>query len=173
MHRIPIIDISAENFAPFGDVFDSEGAPDKIINQGLCGRYHNRAQLDIPPQDIGISLFNAQPRSLPYTLEMVERHPLASQAFIPMHDKPFLVIVAEDQDGTPKAPKAFLTKPHQAINFHRNRWHGVLTPLYAPGIFAVIDYIGNDNNLVEFWYDEAFTIVKTEETEKGSDIIRS
>ena len=38
--------LTAEAFAPFGDVLDTQGAPDKMINAGLCGRYHDRATLD-------------------------------------------------------------------------------------------------------------------------------
>lgn len=136
-------------FAPFGDVLDCAGQPDKIINAGLCGRYHDRARLDFGDAGkAGISIFNAEPRSLPYTCNLLERHPDGSQAFIPMSQHPFLVIVAED-DGGPVRPRAFLTTPGQAINLHRNTWHGVLTPLHAPGLFAVIDRIGASPNLDE------------------------
>lgn len=140
-------------FAPFGDVLDTTGAPDKLINQGLCGRFHDRARLDFGADGrAGISVFDAQPRSLPYLLDMVERHPDGSQAFIPMHDAPFLVIVAQDLGGIPDTPRAFLTNGAQAINFHRNIWHGVLTPLSQPGRFAVIDRIGATPNLEEHWF---------------------
>ena len=124
--------LSTAAFAPFGDVLDCAGEPDTLINQGLCGRFHDRAQIDVSDGRVGVSLFNAQPRSLPYTLEMMERHPLGSQTFIPMTEHPFLVVVAPDQGGAPGAPQAFLTAPGQAINFHRNMWHGVCTPLHAP-----------------------------------------
>nr|WP_255596754.1 ureidoglycolate lyase [Cognatishimia sp. MH4019] len=145
-------------FAPFGDVLDCAGDPDTLINQGLCGRFHDRARIDVLGGRVGISLFNAQPRSLPYTLDMMERHPLGSQAFIPMTEHPFLVVVAPDQAGAPGAPQAFLTAPGQAINFHRNTWHGVCTPLHAPGLFAVVDRIGEGENLQEHWFEEGYTI---------------
>ena len=136
-------------FAPFGDVLDTSGDPDKLINAGLCGRYHDRAQLDFADGRAGISLFKAEPRSLPYTCDLLERHPLGSQAFIPMSQNPFLVIVAPDDDGLPGAPRAFVTAPGQAINLHRGVWHGVLTPLHTPGLFAVVDRIGDGANLQE------------------------
>jgi ureidoglycolate lyase len=66
-----------------------------------------------------------------------------------MTGNPFLVIVAADENGTPGTPRAFMTAPHQGINFHRGIWHGVLTPLSAPGLFAVVDRIGNTANLEE------------------------
>ncbi len=157
---IAIQALTVEAFAPFGDVLDCSGEPDKIINQGLCGRYHDRADLDFSDGRAGISLFNAKPRTLPLILEMVERHPEGSQAFVPMSVDPFLVIVAPDEDGTPGTPLAFLTEPGQGINFHRNTWHGVLTPLHEPGIFAVIDRIGDGGNLEEYWFDEPYSVVQ-------------
>jgi len=146
-------------FAPFGDILDTDGDPDILINQGLCGRYHDRAKLDFGPGGrAGISIFNAEPRSLPYTLEIMERHPDGSQAFIPMTENPFLVIVAPDNNGIPGQPRAFLTASGQAINLHRNIWHGVLTPLAAPGLFAVIDRIGTTQNLQEHWFEKPFVV---------------
>jgi len=141
--------LTPEAFAPFGDVLECAGLPDKIINAGLCARFHNRARLDIEGGHIGLSLFLAEARSLPYTLDLMERHPLGSQAFLPMTEHPFLVTVAPDADGRPGAPHAFLTAPGQGINIARNIWHGVLTPLAAPGRFAVIDYVGTGENLQE------------------------
>ena len=146
--------LTAAAFAPFGDVLAATGAPDKIINQGLCGRYHDRAALNFGPAPgrAGLSIFKAQPRALPLTLDLVERHPDGAQAFIPMSADPFLIIVAEGHDATPGALHAFITDGAQAINFHRNIWHGVLTPLHAPGLFAVVDRIGDTPNLEEHWF---------------------
>lgn len=141
--------LTAAAFAPFGDVLDTSGEPDRLINAGLCGRYNDRARLDFADGRAGISLFNATPCSLPYTCDLLERHPLGSQAFIPMTRNPFLVIVATDADGRPGTPLAFLTASGQAINLHRGVWHGVLTPLHAPGLFAVVDRIGDGANLQE------------------------
>lgn len=155
--------LTAAAFAPFGDVLDCTGDADFIINQGMCGRFHDRADVDFANDDLGrgqagISLFNAKPRSLPYRFDMMERHPLGSQAFIPMHDQPFLVIVAENMSDAPHLPRAFVTTTGQAINIHRNVWHGVLTPLHAPGLFAVVDRIGEGNNLQEYWFDTTYSV---------------
>ena len=150
--------LTAEAFRTFGDVLDSSGAPDKLINQGLCGRFHDRARLDFGDGRAGISIFQAEPRMLPYRLDMVERHPEGSQAFVPMSQTPFLVIVAEGDGPEPGPVHAFVTAPGQAINFLRGTWHGVLTPLHAPGHFAVVDRIGDGANLEEHWYDDPLTI---------------
>ena len=155
---IHIEPLTVAAFAPFGDVLDVSGEPDKIINQGLCGRYHDRAVVDVPDGKAGISLFNAQARLLPLVLDMVERHPDGSQAFLPMSLTPFLVIVAPDENGKLGRPRAFLTTAGQGVNYHRGTWHGVLTPLHAPGLFAVVDRIGAGDNLQEHWFDTPFTV---------------
>ncbi|WP_319412021.1 ureidoglycolate lyase [uncultured Cohaesibacter sp.] len=163
-NQIMIAPLNAEAFAPFGDILEASGAPSKIINQGFCGRYHDLAELDfIASGDdggrAGISLFDAEPRKLPYCLELVERHPLGSQAFLPMSMHGFLVIVAPDEGGRPGKPLAFETKPGQGINFHRNVWHGVLTPLKPPGLFAVVDRIGEASNLEEYRFDAPYWVI--------------
>ncbi len=90
----------------------------------------------------------------------MEHHPEGSQAFIPMHQNPWLVITADagDTDDAPGKIHAFLAAPGQAINFHRGIWHGVLTPLHAPGLFAVVDRIGDTANLVEHVLEEPVLI---------------
>ena len=138
--------LTATAFAPFGDVLEAVGTPDKVINQGLCGRFHDRAKLDFGDARAGISIFHAQPRSLPYSLELIERHPEGSQAFLPMSEYPFLVIVASDCQAK---PRAFVTNGKQGINLYKGTWHGVLTPLDGPGFFAVVDRIGATANLEE------------------------
>lgn len=157
--QIVIEPISPSAFAEFGDVLDVAGDPDKIINQGMCGRYHDRARLDFGDARAGVSLFHARVRELPYRLDMVERHPKGSQCFVPMAHVPFLVIVAADDSGVPTRPRAFLTQAGQAINFHRGTWHGVLTPLHEPGLFTVIDRIGDGANLEEFFFDQPYVVV--------------
>ncbi|MBF9023128.1 ureidoglycolate lyase [Rhodobacterales bacterium FZCC0069] len=156
--KIIIEPMTPDAFAPFGDLLEAKGTPDKIINQGLCGRFHDRARMDFSDGRAGISIFHAEKRDLPLKLDLVERHPDGSQAFVPMSHQPFLVVVAEDQNGTPQNIRAFLTEAGQAINIHRGVWHGVLTPLYDPGLFAVIDRIGEGPNLEEYWLPDEVII---------------
>ncbi|MBO6784032.1 MAG: ureidoglycolate lyase [Alphaproteobacteria bacterium] len=152
--------LEPEAFAPFGEVIEAVGEPDQIINRGMCGRYHDLAGLDFTGDGAraGISLFQARPRALPYELDMMERHPQGSQAFLPMTADPFLIIVAPDACGAPGTPKAFLTRPGQGVNYRRGTWHGVLTPLHEPGLFAVVDRIGDGPNLEEHWFEEPYII---------------
>jgi ureidoglycolate lyase len=153
--------LTAHDLAPYGDVLEAEGQADKIINQGFCGRWHDRAQLDFGPDGrAGISIFKAQPRELPYMLDLLERHPDGSQAFIPMSMTEWLVIVAADNHGTPGRIEAFIAAAGQGINLHRGTWHGVLTPLHALGLFAVVDRIGDTMNLEEFPLEVPRTITR-------------
>ena len=150
--------LTARAFAPFGDVLQAEGAPDKLINAGLCGRFHDRARLDFSDGRAGISIFDATPRALPYDLDLLERHPTGSQCFVPLQAAEWLVTVAPDDGGRPGTPLAFLAAPGQAVNLLRGTWHGVLTPLHAPGLFAVIDRIGDGANLEEHPLDRPWRI---------------
>ncbi len=148
--------LTAAAFAPFGDVLDATG-DFRLINDGLCHRHHDRARLDFGPDARpGLSVFHAETRALPYAFDLIERHPEGSQAFIPMTEHPFLVIVAPDPQAQ---PRAFLTNGAQGINLHRGTWHGVLTPLHAPGIFAVVDRIGPTPNLEEHRYTQPWTVL--------------
>lgn len=160
MSEIHIEPLTAPAFAPFGDVLDATG-DHRLINAGMCRRHHDLARLDfaaeIDPQNRpGISIFNAAPRALPYSFDLIERHPEGSQAFIPMSQHPFLIIVATSPADK---PRAFLTNGAQAINLHRGTWHGVLTPLSAPGLFAVIDRIGPSANLEEYRYPQPWVVL--------------
>lgn len=148
--------LTPEAFAPFGDVLDATG-DFRLINDGMCQRHHDRARLDFGPDGrAGISVFQARPRALPYRFDLIERHPDGSQAFLPMSEHPFLVIVAT---GPEAAPRAFLTSGAQGINLYRGTWHGVLAPLSAPGLFAVVDRIGTTPNLEEYRYAEPWTVL--------------
>ncbi len=146
--------LTAESFAPFGEVLEVSGAPDRIINQGKCGRYHDLAGMDFTPEAggrAGISLFHAELRPMPYALDLLERHPLGSQAFIPMSPSRFLVTVADDDGGKPGRVRAFVARAGQGVNLRRNVWHGVLCPLDGSGLYGVVDRIGEGNNLEEYW----------------------
>ncbi|GGE55960.1 ureidoglycolate lyase [Actibacterium pelagium] len=154
--------ISAQAFAPYGDLIQVDGTPDKLINQGLCGRHHDKARLDFGDGRAGISLFDAQARQFPHIVDMVERHPDGSQAFIPVSGVPMIVVVADDQDGTPVNLQAFVTAPGQSINLFRNVWHGVLAPLGSGGQFIVVDRIGDGPNLQEHWFETPYTVTAPE-----------
>ena len=157
---IAIQPLSKEAFAPFGQVLTIEGAHHYAINDGMTERFHDLADVEIggPNGRTLISIFHGQPYRLPLALKMVERHPLGSQAFMPLHSRPFLVVVAPDADGVPGTPLAFLTAPGVGVNIGRNVWHGVLTPLEEAGDFLVVDRGGDGNNLEEYFFEAPYVI---------------
>lgn len=152
--------LTARAFAPFGDVLEAAGAPDLRINAGQCDRFHDRARMEFLGEGAraGISLGLGRPYTLPLALDFVERHPLGSQAFVPMVARSFLVIVAPDENGAPGRPRAFLAAPGQGVNYLRNTWHGVLTPLGEPTPFVIVDRIGPGENLEERHFPEPWTV---------------
>lgn len=160
MSVIKIQPLDEKLFAPYGDVIDFNREPDFAINNGMCDRFHDLATTSVIGDDakLGISLGRGKPYTLPIKLEMMERHPLGSQAFIPLDKKPFLLIVATDNDGKPEAPIAFMASAGQGVNYHCNTWHAVLTPLDEQGDFVIVDRIGEGNNLEEYFFETPYTV---------------
>ncbi len=161
MEQILIQPLTRKAFQPFGDIIDTKEAENFTINNGMCQRFHDLTPIETAGEDARplINIFRCQPYDLPLELKMVERHPLGSQAFVPLSQNPFLVIVAEDEDGRAIHLRAFLTEPGQGINFHRNTWHGVLTALNEACDFLVVDRGGEDNNLEECHFSEPFLVL--------------
>jgi ureidoglycolate lyase len=147
-------------FASFGQVIEPDEARAYPINGGRCMRHHALASAEAAGEDASviINLFRGQPAAFPLTLSMVERHPLGSQAFMPLSPRPFLVVVCADEDGRPGRPSAFLTAPGQGVNYPRNLWHGVLTPIGEAQDFLVVDRAGGGCNLEEHFFDAPWEI---------------
>ncbi|MEQ8335350.1 ureidoglycolate lyase [Nisaea sp.] len=152
--------LTAEDFAPFGTVIEAAGSPSFMINAGLCGRYHDLARPETDTDGtVSLSVGRSEAVTLPLSLTMMERHPFGSQAFVPMAGDRFLVIVAEDRDGAPGTPRAFLTNGHQGIQYRMNCWHGVLAPVTGPANFLIVDRVGPGDNLEEHHLAAPYTIV--------------
>ncbi|RJE82731.1 ureidoglycolate lyase [Paracoccus onubensis] len=141
--------ITAEAFAPYGELLTLRPSPDKLINEGRCERHHALATVERGGGEAIISLFRSEPVSLPYDCALLERHPLGSQAFMPLGPDPWLSVVAPDEDGRPGAPRAFLVPSGMGVNLRAGVWHGVLTPLDRPAEFLVVDREGEGVNLEE------------------------
>src|SRR3569623_1324564 len=160
MSMITIEPLTRATFAPFGQGIELDGAQHYPIIRGMVERYHDLARIELGGPDPRplLSLMRGRPYALPLSLDMVERHPLGSQAFYPLSPRPFLVIVALDHHGTPQTPRAFRTAPGQGVNLAMNTWHGVLTPLEAESDFLVVDRGGVGYNLEEFHFDTPYTV---------------
>jgi ureidoglycolate lyase len=152
--------LTRENFTEFGEVIDTDTDGHFAINGGRTERYHAlaRAEAAGPNGHVIINLFKGTPYAFPLQLSMVERHPFGSQAFIPLSPRPFLVVVCHDSEDGPGEPHAFLTKPGQGVNYPRNLWHGVLTPIGEPQNFVVVDRGGDGSNLEEFYFSHPYEV---------------
>lgn len=138
---LPVLPLTAQLFAPFGDVIDTGHAEAFAINDGTAQRFNDLARVDVTAQGgrTGMSVFRGDPMKFPLELAAMERHPLGSQAFMPLSGRPFLVVVAQDVNGKPGEPTAFLSNGRQGINFHRNVWHHSLLTLHETSDFLVVD----------------------------------
>jgi ureidoglycolate lyase len=162
MRTIIIEPLTPDAYAPFGQVIQIEGAQHYPINGGMTERFHDLAKVElggVHPRPL-VSIARGRPYQLPLTLKMVERHPLGSQAFYPLSDRPFLSIVAPDEGGVPGTPRAFLAGRGQGINMAMNCWHAVLTPLEEVSDFLIIDRGGEGNNLEEHHFEEPYQVVE-------------
>lgn len=152
--------LTRENFAEFGEVIELGGDNHFSINNGNGERYHALAAADVtgPNARVLISIVSSKEYAVPLKVPMVERHPFGSQAFIPMSPGSFILVVCPDDGNGPGAPRAFFTKPGQGVNYSRNLWHGILTPIGKPQNFIVVDRGGDGNNLEEFFFPEPYEI---------------
>ena len=154
---LAIEQLNRKNFRAFGDVIECNDAQHFSINNGNCTRFHNLADIDVK-QEGGttlLNIFRADAVGKKITIKEMEKHPLGSQAFIPMARQPFLIVVAEG-DSKPDAGRlrCFVTRGQQGINYARNVWHHPLLALHSQSEFLVIDRGGPGNNCDVFQLPE-------------------
>jgi len=150
LHLLPALPLSAEAFAPFGQVIECAGHAGYAINEGSSQRFTDLAQLEADAEGrLALSIFRAEARQAPFALSCLERHPLGSQAFMPLHGQAFLVVVAEARpvsaEPAPESLRVFVSNGRQGINFRRGVWHHPLLALSA-GDFLVADRLGPGDN---------------------------
>ncbi|CAG0910305.1 unnamed protein product [Cyprideis torosa] len=141
--------LTAEAFADFGDVIETEGRDWFPINQGSTQRFHNLADVQVGDGWALISIFRATPLPLPLSIELMERHPLGSQAFIPLDERPFLVVVAPRGEFNNSGLRCFVTQGRQGVNYAPGVWHHPVIALDAVSDFLVVDRGGEGNNCEE------------------------
>ena len=142
--------ITKQNFKKFGDMISTEDIKPLEINNGFAKRYDGIAKLDTK-KDNGestISIFSALKRSFPMKIDMMEKHPLSSQAFVPMKETIFLSFVAPPGD-VPEINKiqSFIIPPKMGVNYNPGIWHFPLISTEDTN-FLVIDRKGSGDNLV-------------------------
>ena len=145
--RLTIEPLTPEAFAPFGEVIHAEAARKVFpINQGTTTRFHALAKVELDGGAAAISLARAQPQALPLAIRMLERHPLGSQAFVPLGGVRWLVVVATPPQDT---PRVFLADRGQGVQYRRGCWHHPLIALDAGGDFLIVDRVGAGENCEE------------------------
>ncbi len=152
--------LTAEAFAPFGDVIEPGSATEVFeINQGYATRYDDLTELVARDGRAGLSLFRAKPLPQPIRVRTMERHPLGSQAFVPLGGGDFVVVVAPPGSFDPARIEAFLATNGQGVNFAPGTWHHFLITL-APQDFLVVDRLGEGPNCdeLELGVEQVWTV---------------
>ena len=145
--------LTAGAFEPFGEVIQRKGVAAEVINQGRTRKYANLTRVDTS-QDGGetaMHLYRSTAISLPFLIERMERHPLGSQAFMPLQRRPFPVIVAPPGDH-PRAEeiRGFISDGKQGINYRKGVWHHYQISLGGSADYLVLDRAGPGGNFEEW-----------------------
>ena len=156
------IKITRTNFAAYGDLISSDDINPMDINAGYAKRFDNLANISVS-KDGGktiVSIFSALKRKFPMKIDMMEKHPLGSQAFIPMKETTFLCFVAPPGES-PEIDKiqSFIIPPKTGINYRPGIWHFPLISTEDTD-FLVIDRKGNSENLVIHKFDKEKVVLK-------------
>jgi ureidoglycolate lyase len=154
--------ISKENFKKFGDMITTSGIKPLEINDGYAKRFDGIANLNTKKDDgeSTISIFSALKRTFPMKIDMMEKHPLGSQAFIPMKPTTFLAFVAPAGDKPDlNKVESFIVPPGIGVNYNADVWHFPLISTEDMN-FLVVDRKGSGNNLVIENFDEEEIILK-------------
>ncbi len=142
--------ITKENFSKFGDVITTENIKPLEINNGYAKRFDDIANINTSSEngETTISIFSALKRSFPMKIDMMEKHPLGSQAFIPMKETTFLTLVApEGEKPDLEKIESFIVPKGIGVNYKTGIWHFPLISTEDMD-FLVVDRKGLGNNLV-------------------------
>ncbi len=136
-------------FSAFGDVIEtSPDANHFAINDGFTERYHDLAKVDVNDNDghTLINIFRSTPLEQPIAIKMMERHPHGSQAFIPMGENPYLIVVAPSGEFDISNIEVFIANSNQGVNYHKGTWHHFCLALVSESHFLVVDRGGAGDN---------------------------
>lgn len=147
--RISVLRLTAEAFRAYGDVIDASGNPTALANGGAAQVHRDIAEVDLAAGGgrVCVSVVRTAPTALPLRIAVMERHPLGSQAFVPLDGAESLVVVAPAGSLDPAAIVAFQCSPSQGVNYKRGIWHHPLIALNRVSDFVVIDRQGEGENL--------------------------
>ncbi len=153
--------LTTDVFATYGDVLEPESASEeRIINEGNTVRFHDLANLVLDAQSghPTVNIFRSSPLPRPLELTTMERHPLSSQAFFPLGDDPYLVVVAPPGDLNVADVRAFIASSTQGVNYKPGTWHHYSLALGETSDFLVIDRDGPGEDCDELELPEPILI---------------
>jgi len=152
--------LTKDAFLPFGDVLETEGVSPELINSGSTQNYARLAELTLAEGGMGqISIYRSKPVELPFRIRMMECHPLGSQAFYPLHDRPFPVVVAAAGCiPGPDTIRVFLSNGRQGVNLYAGCWHHYQLSLGQVSDYLVVDRGGAGQNCREHLLQETVLI---------------
>lgn len=153
--------LTAEAFAPYGDVVESADSVAAEMNAESFERFDDLCNVEAQDGRVGISIARCRIiTELPHSFDMVERHPHGSQAFVPITPCRMLVVVAPPGDTVdPAELRAFASNGRQGINYHRGTWHMPLIAFDAGQEFLIIDRIGESANCDLHYLDAPITLL--------------
>ena len=141
--------ITRKNFRKFGDLISVKKKKSININDGYAKRFDNLCRINTSSKKgkTIMSIFSAKKRKFPMNIKMMEKHPLGSQAFVPMNETTFLVFVApKGKRPNTKKIESFIVPKQTGINYKPGIWHFPLISSKNMN-FLVIDRKGIGNNL--------------------------
>ncbi len=153
--------LTRERFAPYGDVVESTSIEMQPMNEARFERFDDLCNIDVDDSGhVAVSITRCRaPTALPLRIVMVERHPLGSQAFVPLKPCRMVVVVAPPGETVEASElKAFVTNGRQGINYHRGTWHMPLIAFDAGQEFLIIDYAGGEPNCEQHELDEVVIV---------------
>jgi ureidoglycolate lyase len=150
MNNISIEQLDINIFSKFGDIIQKKNALElRSINQGTTTRYHNTSKLSLESKNgnSSISIFSGSPRDLPIEIKIMEKHPIASQSFLPIQDYDWLIVVCEEKNELPDLStlRCFQVDGDTGITYNKNIWHHPLL-VKKKQDFWVIDRINDQEN---------------------------
>ena len=158
------VKISKKKFSLYGDLITTEDIEPEEINAGYAKRFDNLANINTITNDgkTIVSIFSALKRNFPMKIDMMEKHPLSSQAFIPMKETTFLTFVAPTAEK-PEINKieSFVVPTGIGINYKPGIWHFPLISTEDTN-FLVIDRKGSGENLTIHKFEKEEIILEYE-----------
>jgi ureidoglycolate lyase len=152
--------LTRERFAPYGDVIEASARTPNAMNDARFERFDGLCDADFAGGEVAISLTRCRtPTSLPLRVDKVERHPLGSQAFVPLGRSTMVIVVAPPGESVEAGDlRAFVTNGRQGINYHRGTWHMPLIGFEAGQEFLIVDRAGDTSNCEVHEFDEVILL---------------